>query len=656
MDAASAVAYLAACSVLTLILTRRLAPYLQATGALSLFLAGVVIFSSLFFACFLLLGGVELALGVPVVSSFYAAAVALGALVVTLGAVGLARRDSTASGIAAELRQWTRSPSQSRQVRTLLLLATGVFVFSAATLVAGYPRSFEALAYHLPIALHVFQAHSLVPWDRAFNHTLPANASLYYGFLFTVFPERFVSLSNLILLIPTFVTIYGLARLTGADRTASSFASLGYVTIPIVALSARSLAADTGGWLFLAIAIYFVLAEPHGRPVYLILSGLAAGLAFGYKNLHVIGLVYLGGLALLQGWVQADAGAWRSAGRSVRQLLLWLLPALVISGFWLALSYVEFHNPFYPVHLSVFDLLGWAKAPDLDPARIGAVQFRWVRSWPEWFVYPWLERETVELRNSFNESSGVGPFVAGLVPVACLFAILLGLSGTARERRLLVSLLAGGAFVLACWWGAGFHEPRYGMAALLFLLPLVAWLIDGATGRSRRAIEGIASVSILVMMLVLFSKQAIELGDIVYSRLFTRQAFYEYPAAIDRLPPNSTIVNLGGRMWNYALFSSTHQNRVVSYEEALRTMSSRKPLCYFGQCDPGSLSLDLALLQRLGATHVFTLGASHKLVLPDCVQLREIDRLDYNPVNGHRLPEPRILSEIRYCNRNGSTG
>src|SRR5262249_31091213 len=146
------------------------------------------------------------------------------------------RPASLPSSTMAEVGAWLRS--LPRLVSVLVLAAVATFLFAVVVLVAGYPRSFEAAAYHLPIALHIFQAHSLKPWDSAFNHTIPAGASLYYGFLLTFLPERLVSVSNLLLLVPTFASIYALARLTGADRGASSLTSVGYVTIPIVALCA----------------------------------------------------------------------------------------------------------------------------------------------------------------------------------------------------------------------------------------------------------------------------------------------------------------------------------------------------------------------------------------------------------------------------------
>ena len=76
------------------------------------------------------------------------------------------------------------------------------------------------------------------------------------------------------------------------------------MTIPILVTPAFEGGSDVGGAAFLAIAIYFAVARPTGRPWDLVLSGLAAGLAFGFKSLHIVGIGFL-----VSGDLAAGAGA-----------------------------------------------------------------------------------------------------------------------------------------------------------------------------------------------------------------------------------------------------------------------------------------------------------------------------------------------------------
>jgi hypothetical protein len=99
---------------------------------------------------------------------------------------------------------------------------------------------------------------------------------------------------------------------------------------------------------------------------------------------------------------------------------------------------------------------------------------------------------------------------------------------------------------------------------------------------------------------------------------------------IDRLPPGSTVVNAGARVWNYALFGEAHRNQVVTFEQAVRVFSSVTPLCYYPpvMCTPFPLIMDSSALRQLGVTHVFTIGGTKGIVLRGCVRLKEVDRFE----------------------------
>src|SRR5262249_16024627 len=122
----------------------------------------------------------------------------------------------------------------------------------------------------------------------------------YYGFLFGLVPERLVSPSNMLFMLPLGVAIFGLGRLTGADETASLFAALGLLTVPMVAFGSIIAEAGIGGVAFLAMSIYYAMAPDRDRLHYRMLSGLSAGLAFGFKLFHVVTIAVLAALIVVE--------------------------------------------------------------------------------------------------------------------------------------------------------------------------------------------------------------------------------------------------------------------------------------------------------------------------------------------------------------------
>src|SRR4051794_32179517 len=168
-------------------------------------IAFLLAFFGCFFATFLLLGLVGFITKLTLVRTEAALCVAL--LLALLGKT-LDRR-------ASDRKQVTHlkladSPSPSRSVASKLAVATAVvFALCGLLLLGGSPIGFEVQAYHLPSAIHIVQSRSLAPWDMAFLHTYPLNASIFYAFLLRFLPERLVAASDLCFLGVFAYAIYG---------------------------------------------------------------------------------------------------------------------------------------------------------------------------------------------------------------------------------------------------------------------------------------------------------------------------------------------------------------------------------------------------------------------------------------------------------------
>lgn len=649
MNALSSAFYLIECVVLATLLTKWIIIVSVDEDRVSKFLAWIVFFFAAFFGGFYLLGYINLATNLPVVSPAYGSVVLLVAIAgfvlwFNKRIFELLKTKRNISHVRSPIFHISLPAHGLGRILAIVTLVT--FVLIALMLIVGFPQGYEAQAYHLPIALNIFQTQSLKIWDTAFLHTFPANASIYVGFLLGFISEHLVAAANLVFLVPLVVAVYGLCRASGADKTASILTSLGLLTIPIIAFGAFQASADVGGAAFLAIAVYFAIAKSDCRTSHQVLCGLAAGLAFGFKSLHIVSIAFLFLLILLRTWSESrnDVSSER-IWSGVRPVLIFLVSTLAMSGFWLVRNYVELGNPLYPVHLPIFDLVGWTKAPDRDFTQRHGTQFKWVRSSSEWFVYPWVEWHNTG--ENFKASSGLGAFFAATVPVACLIS-LIGIIIKDNKRFIRASLLCGGFVVFLVWWVLDAREPRYFMGALVFLVPLVAWTMSQTEGQYRKVFELIVAACILSMFFVIFSKQFVEFGTrFIYAKQFTRSAFYTYPEMIDRLPPGSTIVNFGHRTSNYLLYGKTHNNRVVNYVECKKTFAM-PPLPGPDEESVASWHLEFSKLRNLGATHLFTIGHP-SLLLDECVMLEEIDRMDKHPVIETPLPKPLSVYEIKYC-------
>jgi hypothetical protein len=631
------------------------------TPLVSRLLTGAVVLAAVFFGSFYLLGIVELAIDRPVVHPVWASLIGIpisGFLVV----LALKAR---IKGVSPGEIPVQRSNMAGRLASLYLLF----FAVIAVALLPAFPIGYEGLAKHLSIGRHFMQANTLLPWDMNASHTHAAGVSLYFGFLMGFLPERLLTLANVPFAALLCVAIFGLGHRLSGERQAALWAVVGMLTIPLVSFNVFETEADLAGIAFLATATYFVIAQPDTRIPWPIIAGLAAGLAFGCKPVHLIGAGYLFLVVALTGiFLNESRAGSTGAFRRVFPAAMFAVASLAMAGYWLIRDYVLFGNPLYPAHLPIFDLLGWPAQSDLWTDPFVNHETEWVRRSSEWLIYPWLEWH--ESDQNFKATSGLGAFFAASVPVALLTSGL-GVLGIGRvcksTRRNLLVLIVGSIAVLLAWWSLG-RQPRYAMGVLVFLLPLVSWMTAQLRDRARRTLDVVFALSALVMLFVVTSAYMIEVGDrLVYGRQFSRAAFYEYPSGLDRLPPGATVLNLAERRWNYRLHGEGLQNRVISFRETVRLLAimddtsatdGGRPFYVCRRRSPEvgreeieancRYRLDTGILRGINATHLFMVGAL-EIETDGCTTLYEIDRLDRNPVNNASLREPRVLYEVRYC-------
>jgi hypothetical protein len=528
-------------------------------------------------------------------------------------------------------------------VKLLIVAVALVLSGVAGMLLFGFPRGYEVSAYHLPIGLSFMQSGSLRPWDTAYMHAFPGNMSLLSGILLQIFPERMVSLANYPFLMLALLATFGLARSIGSDVRAALLCSCGLVSIPIVAFSAFELGADVAGMAFIGAGFYLALTAP--KPIsgsWSFLVGLAAGLAFGFKSLHLVGGALLGGLILV------DQTKITSA---LKRTLCFVGGFVVMAGVWLCRNYLEYGNPLYPVHVpGMFDLLNWPRAPDIDYLS-RTTELEWVRSRWEWLIYPWVEWHAID--QNFKHSSGLGAFFASTVPIAFAAAtvevvrrgFIVPAGEFSRDVHLsrTAVLLGATAVIIAVWWILVDRQPRYTMGALILAVALVGRVLTGLHGRYRRIAETIALTSIALMLVVIGTKELTQFASrMIVSRQTTRAEFYEYPIALDRLPTGAVVMNLAGRSRNYHAFGADLSNRVVTEFAVLGRF-------YDPDDNHDLLMLRAHALARSRVEYIYSVGdlrGKHDA----CTHLEEIDRLDRNPANDAPLKTPRILYRVGYCN------
>ena len=173
----------------------------------------------------------------------------------------------------------------------LYLLAIGIVIIylgNAILIITTPQHTYDSMTYHLSRVGYWLQHGTLAPWftPNPRQTTFPPNAEL--GSLWTVLfwgSDQLTGFVQWFSALAASTAIFGIARLLGANRKYSLFAALIWLSYPAVLLQSTTTQNDLVISAFFIIMLYFLflgLKEQKSR--YLLLSGVAFGLAFGTKT------------------------------------------------------------------------------------------------------------------------------------------------------------------------------------------------------------------------------------------------------------------------------------------------------------------------------------------------------------------------------------
>ena len=491
------------------------------------------------------------------------AGLALFAGALALLSTRLPQRRQSRSRLRDRLRNIGRSP-------VLWVLALPYL----ATLIAGFclpARGYDALWYHLPLAVGFARNQHFEPPGRDLVFYFPANVELIVRTLYDLFGARALSLVQWPFAFAAALGARSLARAIGLARHSHWAAAL-VLASPLVIFQSQLAYAD----VVLLFCVAFAAAQLVGAVRALrsrdafgraTLAGLMLGVAMGAKYAALPLCAAL--LPVLALYALFPSG--KLYHPNVKRALLVLatvgVAASLPAWFWYFRNFRLTGNPLFPIAVP------WLKLPGLflSKAFNAGKEQEFVSSPSQWIVYPWIEK--------LSHESGLGAAYAALVPVGLT---TLGLAFIHRLRRRQLPAfglpLLWGALYLLFWWVGTPHEPRH-LAPLLVLFAVPSlFLLEPL--RTRASIQvaltcGVLVSSALTVRALIFSPVAdLSIRPRSYADLYDLPP--ELTAAI---PDGAKVANRAGRPYNFPLLGPRRNWRLFDYTSA---WPSRKDIEFHG--------------------------------------------------------------------------
>jgi len=373
--------------------------------------------------------------------------------------------------------------------------------------------AWDSLWYHLPSVGYIMQSGAIQenPAYSFINiviNVLPKNIELL--FLWNVIflkSDIITDLGQLFFTIAGVLTIYSIAVKLKVEEKYAIYSSLLFFFTPVIILQSTTNYIDIAVSVLFLIAVNFLMYDspesPHvgepgrDRKIPVLLAGLAAGILLGSKGSGPLFVFVLSGAIVIQEYIKhfntSDTKPVQRGYFSIRVLkyclTCFILPALLMGGYWYIKNLVLYNNPLYTTEFSFFNFTlfkGLFKGI-IDPAPEVINNLTPLAR----LFYVWLEKVEYYLYDS--RLSGFGPIWFILFLPSSVFALIYAIKKN-KYNFLFISAILIITFIIypRNWYTryviyiVGFGALSFGFALNYFnrrgkALKIIALLLVGYT-------------------------------------------------------------------------------------------------------------------------------------------------------------------------------
>ena len=354
----------------------------------------------------------------------------------------------------------------------ILLLIFIIFSISVCWIIfSGYlfpSYTWDALWYHLPIAGYIMQNGAIyeVPSNsfiEQFINIFPKNIELLFIWNIIFLDNDIVAdLSQLLFTIAGVFTIYSIAVKMKINKKYAIYSSLLFFFTPIIILQSSTNYVDVAVSVLFLTAINFLMSDMpcrdgfetcsyegdagrkcfQKRNITTIMTGLTAGILLGSKGSGPLFVGILSAAVIIREFIcrYRSSGPEKVTAITIAiksftfYLIFFLIPVILIGGYWYIKNWIIYGNPVYPMEISFLNntIFKGLYQGIVEPApeiinKLNAVTRP---------LYVWLEKVEYYLYDS--RLGGLGPiwfilflpsivfsFVYALIKRNCRFIVLL---------------------------------------------------------------------------------------------------------------------------------------------------------------------------------------------------------------------------------------
>lgn len=395
----------------------------------------------------------------------------------------------------ADVRVLVRELCADLWLPLLLTVAAGEVLWRLTIAYLMPPYAADALWYHLTTVAGWLQEDQIGPSELSIWSTVyPYNGELLFTWpALLLGHDTFIDAVPLPFAIIASLAVAGISRIVGLSNRGAAAAGCLFLLTPIVLSQTTANYTDLIFISFFLSCFYFVLrfvadlgAIDGGNLAYVLLAGLAGGLALGTK---VLGIIYLGVLALLLlGHLLAARFGGRVNGKQlVWSLVLFVAPVLALGSYHYVETWVRFGNPLYPVRIAAFGVeffsgrsVDWFLTP---PLTEGAW---WQEMWGQWRQdYFFLVQPRFHAYSYDDRGSGLGPLWSYLaIPLLPVFAFRLFRTNGVVLLNVLLPVAVMVALQPYRWWS------RFTMILIAVGVIAVVAVVEALPHRWSTALKG----------------------------------------------------------------------------------------------------------------------------------------------------------------------